>query len=144
MNPNTTKEILDQWQKVQADRKRCRYLLDNTGPGESPYSQAEKEAWDIREHCLARTLLAAMPELSQLLDAGQIPAIQATKCAGCGERKNTPLRRDDMGGYVCLTCVDKRLNELNKVIAWIASQENLFFAEASQAEEIVAKCREVL
>ncbi|MCK2054969.1 hypothetical protein [Methylobacterium sp. 37f] len=37
---------------------------------------------------------------------------QATRCAGCGERKHTPLRVDDMGGYVCLTCIDKRLHEL--------------------------------
>ncbi|MBI1689484.1 hypothetical protein [Methylorubrum sp. DB1722] len=37
---------------------------------------------------------------------------QATRCAGCGERKHTPLRVDDMGGYVCLTCIDTRLHEL--------------------------------
>jgi hypothetical protein len=35
---------------------------------------------------------------------------QATECAGCGKRKHTPLRRDEMGGYVCLTCIDKRLD----------------------------------
>lgn len=37
---------------------------------------------------------------------------QATRCAGCGEKKHTPLRVDGMGGYVCLTCIDKRLHEL--------------------------------
>lgn len=37
---------------------------------------------------------------------------QATNCAGCGLRKHTPLRVDDMGGYVCLTCIDNRLGEL--------------------------------
>ncbi|MBB1614486.1 hypothetical protein A9978_18780 [Pseudomonas sp. UMC65] len=37
---------------------------------------------------------------------------QATNCAGCGLRKHTPLRVDDMGGYVCLTCIDNKLNEL--------------------------------
>lgn len=37
---------------------------------------------------------------------------QATNCAGCGVRKHTPLRVDDMGGYVCLTCIDNRLGEL--------------------------------
>ena len=36
---------------------------------------------------------------------------QATKCAGCGEYKHTPLRRDQMGGYVCLTCIDKELDK---------------------------------
>ena len=34
---------------------------------------------------------------------------QATNCASCGEHKHTPLRIDAMGGYVCLTCIDKKL-----------------------------------
>ncbi len=37
---------------------------------------------------------------------------QATNCAGCGEYKHTPLRIDAMGGYVCLTCIDKKLGTL--------------------------------
>ncbi|WP_313453414.1 hypothetical protein [Stutzerimonas nitrititolerans] len=37
---------------------------------------------------------------------------QATNCAGCGQHKHTPLRVDAMGGYVCLTCIDKRLEGL--------------------------------
>lgn len=37
---------------------------------------------------------------------------QATKCAGCGQHKHTPLRIDAMGGYVCLTCIDKELERL--------------------------------
>lgn len=37
---------------------------------------------------------------------------QATTCAGCGKHKHTPLRIDAMGGYVCLTCIDKRLSGL--------------------------------
>ena len=36
---------------------------------------------------------------------------QATRCAGCGKHKHTPLRVDWMGGYVCLTCIDKKLDE---------------------------------
>jgi len=38
--------------------------------------------------------------------------MQATNCAGCGQHKHTPLRIDAMGGYVCLTCIDKRLEGL--------------------------------
>ncbi|ARK91105.1 hypothetical protein [Burkholderia pseudomallei] len=34
---------------------------------------------------------------------------QATACAACGEHKHTPLRIDWMGGYVCLTCIDREL-----------------------------------
>ena len=37
---------------------------------------------------------------------------QATNCAVCGEHKHTPLRIDSMGGYVCLTCIDKKLGSL--------------------------------
>jgi hypothetical protein len=36
---------------------------------------------------------------------------QHTRCAACGQDKHTPLRRDEMGGYVCLVCIDKRLDE---------------------------------
>jgi len=39
---------------------------------------------------------------------------QATKCAGCGQHKHTPLRNDAMGGYVCLTCIDKELVKLQE------------------------------
>ncbi|HBO1356873.1 TPA: hypothetical protein L5622_001949 [Pseudomonas aeruginosa] len=38
---------------------------------------------------------------------------QATNCAGCGEHKHTPLRVDWMGGYVCLTCIDEKLEALH-------------------------------
>lgn len=34
---------------------------------------------------------------------------QATNCACCGKHKHTPLRVDEMGGYVCLTCIDEKL-----------------------------------
>lgn len=39
---------------------------------------------------------------------------QATCCAVCHERKHTPLRNDTMGGYVCLTCIDKELSRLQE------------------------------
>nr|USU32973.1 hypothetical protein NG677_04520 [Methylobacterium sp. OTU13CASTA1] len=34
---------------------------------------------------------------------------QETACACCHIRKHTPLRVDDLGGYVCLTCIDREL-----------------------------------
>jgi hypothetical protein len=37
---------------------------------------------------------------------------QATTCAVCGKVKHTPLRNDAMGGYVCLTCIDRELARL--------------------------------
>lgn len=36
---------------------------------------------------------------------------QATNCAVCGVHKHTPLRVDSMGGYVCLTCIDRQLEK---------------------------------
>lgn len=36
---------------------------------------------------------------------------QQTKCAVCLGLKHTPLRVDHMGGYVCLTCIDKELHK---------------------------------
>lgn len=40
---------------------------------------------------------------------------QATNCASCKECKHTPLRNDGMGGYVCLTCIDKELLRLQAI-----------------------------
>jgi hypothetical protein len=50
---------------------------------------------------------------------------QATNCAGCGEYKHTPLRIDAMGGYVCLTCIDRRLSTLLGEFGYPAPQEPL-------------------
>lgn len=41
---------------------------------------------------------------------------QSTACAGCGKVKHTPLRQDEMGGYVCLTCIDKELTTLRRKV----------------------------
>lgn len=49
---------------------------------------------------------------------------QETECAGCGKRKHTPLRRDEMGGYVCLTCIDKRLDKYDTGIELIAIERD--------------------
>lgn len=50
---------------------------------------------------------------------------QATNCAGCGEYKHTPLRIDAMGGYVCLTCIDRKLGTLLGEFGYPAPQEPL-------------------
>ena len=47
---------------------------------------------------------------------------QATKCACCGVHKHTPLRVDFMGGYVCLTCIDMRLEVLDDTATMYAKQ----------------------
>ncbi len=50
---------------------------------------------------------------------------QATNCAGCGEYKHTPLRIDEMGGYVCLTCIDRKLGVLLGEFGYPAPQQAL-------------------
>lgn len=75
MNQETLNEILNQWRAVKQDRVARRECLENTGPGESPYTQTQDVAWDMREHCLARTLLSAMPELEPVLYAQQTVVI---------------------------------------------------------------------
>lgn len=65
-----------------------------------------------------RTLIAAI----------EVPPPHATTCAVCLQHKPTPLRRDDMGGYVCLTCIDARLSELGAAqdrepIAWLRNAQ---------------------
>ncbi len=60
-------------------------------------------------------LLAARDERDRLrieLASHTYTSKQATNCAECGKHKHTPLRIDAMGGYVCLTCIDKRLGGL--------------------------------
>ena len=55
------------------------------------------------------------PRILWSVDSCQEPtytSTQATNCAECGEHKHTPLRIDEMGGYVCLTCIDKKLGSL--------------------------------
>ncbi|WP_185837649.1 hypothetical protein [Pseudomonas aeruginosa] len=60
------------------------------------------------------TLRAANAKLKkELRSRWTYASTQATNCAGCGERKHTPLRVDWMGGYVCLTCIDEKLEALH-------------------------------
>lgn len=66
---------------------------------------------------LADKVVAALASAPAAPTQDTAPALtysstQATNCAGCGERKHTPLRIDAMGGYVCLTCIDNKLGSL--------------------------------
>jgi predicted ATP-binding protein involved in virulence len=40
--------------------------------------------------------------------------VKQTYCARCSKLKETPLRIDEMDGYVCLTCIIKELDRLYK------------------------------
>lgn len=62
----------------------------------------------------AKAFCSARRDNPEPSSAGVVPntysPTQSTKCAGCLQVKHTPLRVDQMGGYVCLTCIDKKLN----------------------------------
>ena len=68
MKAQTAQELLKQWEAVKQDRAYRQDCLEHTGPGESPYTRGQEEAWNMREHCLSRTLLASMDELAPLLE----------------------------------------------------------------------------
>jgi hypothetical protein len=70
-----------------------------------------EEYWN-KAITLIKQALAAQPVPVQEPVAHSYASTQATMCACCGEHKHTPLRIDKMGGYVCLTCIDKKLGSL--------------------------------
>lgn len=55
---------------------------------------------------------AALRAVADEKEAVTYSSTQSTKCAECLKEKHTPLRVDEMGGYVCLTCIDRRLCSL--------------------------------
>ncbi len=65
---------------------------------------------------------------------------QATTCAGCGEHKHTPLRIDAMGGYVCLTCIDKKLSTLLGEFGYEPAQA----VDLGQFRRLIVKYRDSL
>lgn len=93
-----------------------------------PYSEAVKASVEI---------LASELGGSEVLPT--YSSTQHTKCAVCGEDKHTPLRRDEMGGYVCLTCIDKRLEKLNGAYMILDGKYSL---TVTGAEETIRRLRE--
>lgn len=64
--------------------------------------------------------------------------VPTTKCAVCLEDKPTPFRRDEMGGYVCLTCVDKRLDTQDALVRQLVEaieQVGKWFGEYADSHE---------
>jgi hypothetical protein len=64
---------------------------------------------------------------------------QATNCAQCGKHKHTPLRIDAMGGYVCLTCIDKKLGSMLGEFGYPEAQPVAQPAEALTDEQLEAE-----
>jgi len=64
---------------------------------------------------------------------------QETQCAGCGIRKHTPLRVDEMGGYVCLTCIDKKLEDFYAAPVPEAKAQGVVMPTVDQAMRVVLR-----
>lgn len=71
---------------------------------------------------LRNYLLATCKDSLKVVEPPTYSSTQATKCACCGVHKHTPLRVDFMGGYVCLTCIDMRLEVLDDTATMYAKQ----------------------
>lgn len=64
----------------------------------------------------SKNLTQPQVDMDQLRHEVYVEVVSGKKhntCAFCGEKKYTPLRRDDMGGYVCLSCIDAELTKRN-------------------------------
>jgi hypothetical protein len=81
------------------------------------YNQFASCPWPVRQEMLIEFIDALTKEREELKAKVQhlewlvIAHVRTQQCAHCGEEKPTPYRRDDLGGYVCLTCVEKYLDK---------------------------------
>lgn len=105
-------------------------------------ARAAYESWDEAMTKVGFTIPAIVPVAEAAIRAYlfALPEVAATECACCGETKPCPLRRDDMGGYVCLTCIDARLSTLqvqtSEAVAWPKRRINVPHGDKS-ADRIV-------
>jgi hypothetical protein len=97
-------------------REAIQALAAQSAQAQGPYSAPVKELWSVAPKA------AAQPAPVQEPVAHTYASTQATMCACCGEHKHTPLRIDKMGGYVCLTCIDKKLGALLGEFGYPAAQ----------------------
>lgn len=68
----------------------------------------------------AEVAATRIDELENQLQAANIPAVQATNCACCGEYKHTPIR--EAIGYVCADCLVAERDAINHQLASVISQ----------------------
>jgi hypothetical protein len=63
------------------------------------------------------------------------------QCAHCGEHKPTPYRRDELGGYVCLACVEQHLNNVIQSAESTGKACRHYFDAFTEMCEYVNQCR---
>jgi hypothetical protein len=94
-----------------------KYLCFDCGNSGRPGGARDTEVVPAEEMAKLERELSALKKDGRVGDKQYTYASeQATNCAGCGKYKHTPLRRDDMGGYVCLTCIDTELTSLREKV----------------------------
>jgi formylmethanofuran dehydrogenase subunit E len=77
----------------------------------------ERDRLSAENVCLRKSSEAIADELNQTRQRAVSAEIKfqayvrTQECAHCSQIKPTPYRRDDLGGYVCLTCVERYLDE---------------------------------
>lgn len=98
---------------IEKDAKAC----------DKEAKELERKGDKLNAYLMSTQAMGHRLDIQRIVKAMPAPEIltysstQATNCAVCGEHKHTPLRRDDMGGYVCLTCIDKELSKRQTFIA---------------------------
>jgi Lar family restriction alleviation protein len=118
------------WEPERNDIMKAAQAVYNALPSESDaYERGKAAGTNVKMQALQDEVrrLQAIINLSQ----------QQTTCAVCGQVKHTPLRRDEMGGYVCLTCIDKHLDKHGVHIKALESVKTLHEETIEeQADEI--------
>jgi hypothetical protein len=98
----------------------------------------------LRETLASLQAMQARAEAAEReLGALTYKSTQSTRCP-CGEVKHTPLRNDAMGGYACLTCIDKELSaRLERAEAAEARVKELE-EERDALRKVISECASAL
>ena len=90
---------------------------------------------ELQRPCRAEILHEELKTAEQQIATLTYKSTQHTDCAMCGADKHTPLRRDDLGGYVCLSCIDKQLSEQTTDIEGYEQQVASLTKERDEAQD---------
>lgn len=152
---------LERWQyfrrKMQQMRDLMRGMRDRFTTAKARVEEletelAEKDPFGAKLNSISETLercdalLAAQVAQAPKAEKWTYASKQETNCGGCGVRKHTPLRVDWMGGYVCLTCIDEKLEALYDPAQTEQLPEDIriLLARAQGQIEHLAECTENL
>lgn len=143
------KEFTDAPLVLESDAMECIACLEGEIAKRDARIAEMQERFDSSAH---RTSLIGRLEIENDQLRAELSAIKAqepvaytyaskqeTQCAGCGISKHTPLRVDDMGGYVCLTCIDKKLEDFYAAPVSEAKAQGVVMPTVDQAMRVVLR-----